>query len=75
MLQASFLIPETSGKGDEYVHQIYSYISQYNMQILGITADIQLWIGLPKADATHLTPHGLVEHGKIISEAFKKCEQ
>ena len=27
--------------------------------------------GLPKADATHLTPEGLVEHGKRIYEAFK----
>ena len=26
--------------------------------------------GLPKADATHLTPAGLVEHGKRIFEAF-----
>lgn len=27
--------------------------------------------GLPKADATHLTPEGLVEHGKRIYEGFK----
>ena len=29
-------------------------------------------LGLPKADATHLTPAGLVEHGKRISEAYLK---
>jgi lysophospholipase L1-like esterase len=27
-------------------------------------------VGLPKADATHLTPEGLVEHGKQIFEAY-----
>jgi len=27
-------------------------------------------VGLPKADATHLTPQGLVEHGKRIFEAY-----
>lgn len=27
--------------------------------------------GLPKADATHLTPNGLVEHGKRIFSAFQ----
>lgn len=35
-------------------------------------------IGLPKADATHLTPEGLVSHGQIICEALKnnlKCNQ
>lgn len=27
-------------------------------------------LGLPKADATHLTPEGLVAHGKLIFEAY-----
>lgn len=30
-------------------------------------------VGLPKADATHLTPTGLVEHGKLIFKAYLKC--
>lgn len=31
--------------------------------------------GLPKADETHLTPSGLVEHGKRIFMAFEKLER
>ena len=30
--------------------------------------------GLPKADATHLTPKGLVEHGKRIFSDYKILE-
>ena len=31
-------------------------------------------IGLPKADATHLTPEGLTEHGKRIFEAYRNLD-
>ncbi|MCG8322948.1 MAG: hypothetical protein MI921_25835 [Cytophagales bacterium] len=49
--------------------------AQKNIAALDPNISFTSMIGLPKADATHLTPHGLVEHEKIISEAFKKCEQ
>ena len=49
--------------------------AQKNIAALDPNISFTSMIGLPKADATHLTPSGLVEHGKIISEAFKKCEQ
>lgn len=32
-------------------------------------------LGLPKADATYLTPEGLVEHGKRLFEAFTKLAE
>ena len=46
--------------------------AQKNIAALDPNISFTSMIGLPKADATHLTPLGLVEHGKIISEAFKK---
>ena len=46
--------------------------AQKNIAALDPNVSFTSMIGLPKADATHLTPHGLMEHGKIISEAFKK---
>ena len=29
-------------------------------------------IGLEKADATHLTPAGLIEHGKVLHQAYRE---